>query len=44
MEYEILSNCCGSEMSLDDSHCPGCRDGCGKVKLFEDGSEVDVEE
>lgn len=41
--YIIVSNCCGEESDMDSGRCSSCKSGCGFVKLYDDGREVDLE-
>lgn len=41
-KYIIKSNCCFATMEEWESHCPDCKEGCGKIKLYEDGREEEL--
>ena len=43
MDFVYKSVCCFSDMEEWESHCPDCKEGTGKIKLYEDGSEEEVE-
>lgn len=42
-DFILVSGCCNAEMDSWESHCPDCYEGTGLVRVFEDGSEEDVE-